>query len=78
MEDEEKLRLTQDAFERKIREIETWEDFRTLLQNITKKAIINFIKKNLQQHSQDLRYCANTENANAEEIDDFIIEIDNL
>lgn len=78
MEDEEKLRLTQDAFERKIREIETWEDFKVLLQNITKKKIIVFIKNNLQQHSQNLRDSANTENANAEEIDDFIIEINDL
>ena len=78
MEDEEKLRLTQDAFGRKIREIETWEDCKVLLQNITKKKIIGFIKNNLQQHSHDLRDCANTENANAEKIDDFIVEINSL
>ena len=77
MEDEEKLRLVQDAFERKIREIETWGDFQVLLQNMTKKKVINFVKNNLQQYAQSLRYSANIENTNAEEIDNFIIEIDN-
>ena len=78
MEDEEKLRISVDAFERKLRSIDSWIQFKGLLQTVTKAQIKNFIKSNLQAYAQSLRDSAIAGNANAEEIDSVADEIEGL
>lgn len=76
MEDEEKLEITKEAFKRKLDAILTWDDFKTLLDNITRQRIINFIKNNLEQEASRQRDLGINFTDKANDIDDLVVEVD--
>jgi len=78
MTDEEKLRITQDAFNNKIMSIDTWSHFKTAISSITKAQVKNFIKANLQKAEQNQTDAATYSTDKATEINALITEVDNI
>ncbi len=78
MTDEEKLRITQDAFNRKIQSIDTWASFKSAISGITKAKVKNFIKNNLQQAKQNQTDAATYSTNEATEIGALITEVENI
>jgi len=74
--DEEKLEETKEAFRRKLDEIETWDDFKILLNNITKQRVINFIKNNLEQSASRYRNIGSNCTGKGNDIDNLVEEVD--
>ena len=76
MEDEEKLDITKEAFKKRIDGIPTWDNFKSLLNSITKQQVINFITANLEHNASRCRsYAADYVNR-ADDIDDLVEEVD--
>lgn len=46
--DDQKLEITLRAFKKRLNQIDTWADFKTIMANITKAKIITFIKNEIQ------------------------------
>ena len=78
MNDEEKLGMTKEAFIRKIDAIPTWDNFKTLVDNITKQQIINFVKNTLEQDALNYRNSAINYTDKADDIDDLVKEVDGI
>ena len=76
MEDKEKLEITKGAFMRRIDTIPTWDNFKSLLNSITKQQVINFVKANLEQNASNCRDNATHSRDMAEDIDDLVEEVD--
>ena len=76
--DDQKLEYTKDAFNRKIDNVDDWDNFKTLLSGITKTAVINFVKNNLQKRRQSLLDSSEIEIGWADGISEVITELDNI
>ena len=72
---DEKLETVRSAFKKKLYEIETWADFKTLLNNITKIQIKNFIRNNLQAEANKRRTYSINENSHADDLENLKTEI---
>lgn len=78
MTDEQKLQETKMAFINKIESINDWNTFKTILSNLTKVQIKNFIKSNLQNMQQSYIDSANSSTTMGTDIEDLITEVDNI
>jgi len=78
MTDDEKLRYAKRAFERKFASIETWNDFKSMVNNITKQRMKNFVRNSLQQAATDSADAAAIQSDKATELNDLVNEVDNL
>jgi hypothetical protein len=78
MTDEEKLRVSVDAFKQKLDRIQTWDDFKTLLDNITKQQVKNFLKTRLQFSADGYRDGAIYNTNAADDLDDLVTEYDSI
>lgn len=76
MTDEEKLEMTKEAFRRKLDSVATWADFKTLMNNITKQQVINFVKNNLEQNATNYRDAATNCTDKADDIEFLVVEVD--
>ena len=73
--DDEKLEIVRSAFKKKLYEIETWANFKTLLNNITKTQIKNFIRNNLQAEANKRKVYSVDENSHADDLENLKTEI---
>jgi len=78
MTDEEKLRITKDAFMEKLMGINSWDDFKAMLIQLTKEKVKAFIKTNLQNAVQNQTNTAAYSTNMATEINALITEVNNI
>ena len=78
MTDDKKLRTAQDAFQKKLRSITTWTDFKTMVSTITKTKVKNFLTAKLQDAEQGQTDAATNATNVATDISALIIEVNNI
>jgi len=78
MTDEEKLRITKDAFMEKLMGINSWDNFKAMLIQLTKEKVKAFIKTNLQNAVQNQTNAATYSTNIATEIKALITEVNNI
>lgn len=76
--DEEKLDVSVDAFKRKLDSIETWTAFKSMLNNITKTMVVNFLKGRIGDSADSYEAGAAQNTAKAADLDDLVNEFDSI
>ena len=78
MTDDEKLEIAREAFKRKLDSIQTWDQFKNTVKNLTSEGVITFIKNNLENAAISYRSSSDSMDEKAGEIDTLVNEIDGL
>jgi hypothetical protein len=78
MTDDEKLTAAKKAFEKKLSSIDTWNDFKTMIDNITTAKMKSFIKNSLQNAADVHTDTATVQTSKATDLNDLANEVDIL
>lgn len=73
--DEQKLETVCSAFKKKLDEVGTWSEFKTMLNNLTKEKVKTFIRDKLQEYADRERADGNKTVTHGDDIETLITEI---